>query len=252
MRIQFLSDLHLDNFADWQDKCRLLVADADVLSIAGDVAPINHPQFEDFLTLFARNYTHVVYVPGNHDWWRDYGREYPKDHSYWKDLRARNLDKLAKIAEWMLNLHILNNSTVEIEGQRFVGSTMWFEPTAEVRMQAKSWADFRNIPESQWIWNEITACYNFLQAEVKTGDVVVTHHVPVGRGMDERFAGYPNNCFYIHPMGYLLQKQMPRIWHFGHTHAAKDFMLGETRFLCNPQGYPHETTGSRHHLVVEV
>jgi hypothetical protein len=38
----------------------------------------------------------------------------------------------------------------------------------------------------------------------------------------------------------VLAEVTPKLWHFGHTHEQIDVTLGETRFFCNPVGYPGE------------
>ena len=46
----------------------------------------------------------------------------------------------------------------------------------------------------------------------------------------------------------------PRLWIHGHTHGSKDYMLGDTRVICNPGGYPHrwENPNFIPRLIVEV
>jgi hypothetical protein len=42
------------------------------------------------------------------------------------------------------------------------------------------------------------------------------------------------------------------LWIHGHLHRADDYVIGSTRVLCNPRGYPDESTGFVPDLVVEV
>ena len=42
------------------------------------------------------------------------------------------------------------------------------------------------------------------------------------------------------------------LWIHGHTHTAFDYDVRGTRVVCNPRGYPHETTGFDPALVVTV
>ena len=240
MKIQLLSDLHLDCTPDKGAEFLFSLdpTDVEVLSIAGDLSEIRNEAYEKILRSLCNKYPHVVYTPGNHEWWNA--------------LQADNLKKLDLMAAKFPNLHILMNRAVEIDGQRFVGTTLWFEPTAEARVRAKKWVDFRAIPDPTWIWQNITDSYNFLVKEVKNGDFVLTHHVPLGRGMDERFVGNYNNCFYLHNMYEVFNSRTAAIWHFGHTHSAKDMMAGGTRLICNPRGYAGEDTGFNRRLIVEL
>lgn len=44
-----------------------------------------------------------------------------------------------------------------------------------------------------------------------------------------------------------------RLWIHGHIHAQSDYLIGETRVIANPRGYPREDVGDfQPDLVVEV
>ena len=40
--------------------------------------------------------------------------------------------------------------------------------------------------------------------------------------------------------GQVLADAGARLWLHGHTHSARDYVIGTTRVVCNPRGYPHE------------
>ena len=40
--------------------------------------------------------------------------------------------------------------------------------------------------------------------------------------------------------GEVLASAGARLWLHGHTHAPRDYVVGTTRVVCNPRGYPHE------------
>jgi Icc-related predicted phosphoesterase len=35
----------------------------------------------------------------------------------------------------------------------------------------------------------------------------------------------------------LIATKQPMIWTHGHTHESADYMIGQTRLVCNPYGY---------------
>ncbi len=101
MRIQLLSDLHLE-FGDFTPARPA----ADVLVVAGDLHVGKRG-----LAWLARHYADIpiVYVLGNHEHYKE------------------NVDVLpAKLrAEAPPNLHVLERGQVVLHGTRFLGATLW-------------------------------------------------------------------------------------------------------------------------------
>ena len=55
-------------------------------------------------------------------------------------------------------------------------------------------SDFAQIPDFEaWVYDENARALTFLDAELRAGDVVVTHHLPSQRSVVPRFAGHPLN-----------------------------------------------------------
>jgi predicted phosphodiesterase len=42
------------------------------------------------------------------------------------------------------------------------------------------------------------------------------------------------------------------LWVHGHSHQAKQYLIGETLVVSNPRGYPEEDTGFNDSFVLEV
>jgi hypothetical protein len=71
--------------------------------------------------------------------------------------------------------------------------------------------------------------------------VVVTHHTPSARSQKPIYRDSKiNGCYHNHfdqwiggPGGI-----GPALWVHGHTHASADYVIGNTRVVANPQGYP--------------
>lgn len=84
-----------------------------------------------------------------------------------------------------------------------------------------------------------------LEALQGVGDkaVVVTHTSPCTETLNKEFAGHYSNDWYWNPgMKPLLEEYSDTIlvWCHGHTHAKADTVIGGTRVVCNPRGYPGE------------
>lgn len=239
-RIQIVSDLHLEfhkdggkSFIDSLDPDGV-----DVLVAAGDIGTSRC--LEACLTTLADKYQNVIFVPGNHCY---YGVSPAKLETIRKRLHKA-----------VPNLHWLEEDTVTIRGQRFLGTTLWF-PNTDNCKRHRSWLnDFRVIKNFEpWVFEKNRAAINFLNREVDKDDVVVTHHLPAIESVAERFRGSPLNAFFLCDVRPLVEERGAKLWVHGHTHDSCDYVLDRTRVVCNPMGYPHEPNlGFRDKLVVEI
>lgn len=241
MRIAVLSDLHLEFYADHgrQLLARLDPSGVDVLVLAGDLCS-SHLLSPTFAAVCAR-FAQVVYVFGNHEF---YGSSFP-------DVRA----EMRQVAARHANLHWLDHGVATIAGQRFVGTTLWHTPAVDDARFARYLTDFSAIEDfASIVEHENFRALTFLRKNVTAGDVVVTHHLPSPSCVTPKFADSPLNRFFVCDVERLIRERRPLLWVHGHTHAALDFAIGDTRILCNPLGYPGEdhSDAGRLGLVVEV
>lgn len=250
MRIQILSDLHLDLlrnpinlnavFSDMSKNSKK----CDLLVIAGDLAESSSPGYESYISRICSMYKIVLLILGNHDWWNA--------------APDVTLEKLKTIQDKYSNLKIMRRATFEIDGFRFVAATMWFGDTHQARVISRTWSDFHQIKaEKSWIWEQRRKDCDFLSKEVKEGDIVITHHVPLFNSLDQkhltRSGDLGINAMYLNDQSRLISKRNPKIWIHGHTHVANDYTVGGTRIICNPMGYKEhgDETGYKT-LIIEV
>ena len=230
MRIQPVSDLHLEFDKDHGKAfAQSLPVLGDVLVLAGDVLPIRRPpHVVEMLGWFCSRFPEVVYVPGNHE--------------YYKTSPGAGSALLASSAKDFSNLHLLDGAVTEIDGIRFVGATLWFPPTPDEARYRGFLTDFKLIRDFlPWVHEAHAAQIAFLQENVRAGDVVVTHHLPHPNSTPKMFVDSPLNRFFVaRDATALLAGAGARLWLHGHTHAARDYVIGTTRVVCNPRGYPHE------------
>lgn len=244
MKIQLISDLHLECYVDegLSFVHKDLHVAADVLVLAGDVMNLTGAKHvTERLSWFCDRFKDVIYVPGNHEFYTTLPIEAEK--------------RLAKASEFLPNLHVLNPGTVEIEGQRFVGATMWFPPTPDEDQYRKWLSDFHLIRNFvPWVHEQHEEEIKFLECQVRPQDVVITHHLPHPNSTPARFATSPINRFFVAPDASRVLAKQPKLWLHGHTHTACDYQLGATRVVCNPRGYPGEKfTGNVNlALVIDV
>jgi predicted MPP superfamily phosphohydrolase len=258
MRVNLMSDLHLE-FAD------LVLPGGDVLILSGDVCEAKNikkdhyhkdlvlleherkdqrpDRFYRFLEEECSKYSQVVYVMGNHE---HYGFQVQKTYN---QIASQLPD----------NVYLLENQTHTIEDVTFVGATLWTDMNkgdALTRMHLRNYMnDYRQIT----MFNEAKSAYhrmipeyteeqhwksrNFIRETVEGKPdqkfVVVTHHAPSKASIKPRYQGdHLTNGGYSSDLSeFILDNPQIKVWTHGHTHDTFDYMVGETRVLCNPRGY---------------
>ena len=233
MRILVMSDVHVEFHCDWgQAFIRDLPSgdEVDVVVLAGDIdAGATIPTGVE---LFCRRYKHVVYVTGNHEYY----------HSSPSEVH-RKLDVLGRRYP---NFHWLLNKTVEIEGQRFLGSTLWFPDCPSVRAVVDRINDPRLIDNfDPWAYRQNGYARSFFMTNVTAGDIVVTHHAPSYRSAAPRFRQSSLGVLFADSHEDLIREAKPALWIHGHMHSSSDYLLGETRVVCNPFGYARREENPR-------
>ncbi len=244
MRIFGISDLHLEFYKSAQELFNLLLPrlpKADVLVLAGDIgyAVKNfkfHPQVDhhanltNLLHLFKARYPHVVYVPGNHEY-------YPAVQFD----RATCLKNLQDVCD-ETKVTLLHKSTCEIEGVEFIGTTLW---SAVDYKTSKALTDFQRVfPHQLDYLEEFMSCYTWLRAELAKptlkSRVVITHHLPTDRLVSPLYTDHPYNSGFSTNVLDKMSLQDVKLWVCGHSHMQNTVKYGNTRLVLNPVGYPDE------------
>lgn len=252
LRIQLLSDLHLERNIDFRPEP---APDADLLVLAGDIGSYQNksrltetgePDFG--LRRFADWPVPVVYVPGNHEY---DGLDFDETHERLRETCAR------------LGLRWLEREVWEHRGVRFVGTTLWsdFEalvprgPTASVgeQLQAREkafraanhylrYAAARRHGEI-WLAEQVRElaleCQQWLRQALGQpfdgSTVVITHFAPSLLSADPRYGMTPGTAGFCNRLDDLLP--LADLWLHGHLHCPIDYRVGRCRVLANPLGY---------------
>lgn len=247
MKLRILSDLHTE-FGDFDPP----ETDADVVVLAGDIG-VRTGGIEWAVRRFSEK--PVIYVPGNHEY---YGHD------------VGITDELKSGAP--ANVHVLDRDVHKIGGVRFLGTTLWTdfrlygegEAWFSRQRASHSIKDFSAIrkegrrftPEDSvqlhdaskaWLVSELRNPF-----EGKT--VVVTHHLPATPSIASRYRNDPLNPAFASRLEDVIETYQPELWIHGHTHVACDYEIYGTRVVCNPRGYPSESSdrGFLPGLVVDV
>jgi Icc-related predicted phosphoesterase len=248
LRIRILSDLHLEF-----GPLTLPEIQADVVVLAGDV----HLGIKG-LAWCRKQFpeTPVIYVPGNHEY---YGAAIPK-----------LTEKLRQEAAGS-QVYILDDETIKIGRVTFLGTTLWTDfrllgdPALSSREADQVMNDYRRIrvspsyrrlrPADTLGRHQRSRRWLMLQlAERAPGPVVVvTHHVPSARSLGNHKPLDLVSAAYASRLDDLVARSRVALWVHGHIHQAADYVLGTTRVICNPRGYPEEPVpGFNPSLVVGI
>ncbi len=265
MKVLVLSDLHLERKAFSAKRSGGRIDDeAEVVVLAGDI-------HEGIKGLRCARQTFpdkpIVYVAGNHEFY---------EHNW-----IKNLDALREAAP-KFDVEFLETNAVHIGGIRFLGCSLWTdfelfgaERKSDVLRQARAimndykWIRITVTPElyslhSKKLVPELAIrrhqdSVEWLEQELNKGEsdktVVVTHHAPHPKSIPENLATDPVSAAYASDLSRLMGKAT--LWIHGHIHSSADYVVGNTRVVCNPRGYGHwngsfENALFNPSLIVEV
>jgi hypothetical protein len=256
IQVQYASDLHLEFFKGI-DFATLLKPVAPILVLAGDIGPAGAQNTRDFLSWCSERWRHVIWVFGNHEYYIMYSQK------RWKFLEPEKVRTMAEreaaARVWLAalpNVHFLQGETVDLEGIRFFGATLWTHVSDEVHAEyGDKIADFRAIiaerseagealalrnPFRNRLHEEHLAALRKALATPFDGPlVVVTHHLPVGLVAPAIYHGEPTNPYYSNELWPELKSGRVNAWICGHSHGRT---IMEKPCLCvlNARGYPKQ------------
>jgi Icc-related predicted phosphoesterase len=233
MKVKILSDIHLEHFVACQT---LPVGIGDVLVLAGDILCAKNltkngylkEVYLQFLNECSKNYDKVLYVKGNHEF---YGYNYEGTKK--------------KIIEYLpSNVHLLDNDTITIGNWNFIGFTFWTDFRCEnalEMMEAEcNMNDYNSI--------RIGSNYRKLRADV----FVISHHAPSYQSVPQEFKKHANGAYCSNLDDLILNHPQIKYWCHGHTHTPFDYNIGNCRVICNPHGYPGQSTRYNPDLYIEI
>jgi Icc-related predicted phosphoesterase len=248
-----MSDLHTE-FESFSVPASL--PDADVCIVAGDFGVGGIVPALEWLHAQIAARMEVVFVAGNHDFY----------NVAWVEA----LSDGRRAAARMERVHFLENDIVEISGVTFIGCTLWTDYALAGHRQlsmfeaSNAMNDYKRIIYSKRPFakfNPLRALRihqestRYLDRALETADgetVVVTHHAPSERSVPDRYRQHRLRPAYASDLEDLILRHRPSAWIHGHIHEPVDYMIGETRVVSDPRGYPTERGGRFGQLVIDV
>lgn len=220
----------------------------DLVCIAGDVAK-GTEGIRCCLTEL-RQYTQatIVGVMGNHD----YAGEM---------LAASTVDLIQ--ATLPARVHLLENQSIELNGIRLLGCTLWTNPAADCHedsqraMPEYSTVEHQNgdlitVADTRYAHQQSVDWLNGELAKPFNGKtVVMTHHAPSFISQHNRHRFSALSAFFCVDLEPLIATHQPALWIHGHLHDPVDYELHTTRIMSAPLGYPDERSPGWKPVVIE-
>lgn len=286
MRIKLVSDLHLefsDINIDNNDACDVLILSGDIM-IAQDLH--DHPQpnntadqaaiangtglgrrqqaaqrYRDFLKRCSFQFPHTIYVAGNHEFY----------HGKWNQA----LDTLAAECERHPNVYFMERGSKKINDVTFIGSTLWTDMNKadpltmhavrdmmmDYKCIRKEFEGYTTLKPHDTVMRHRQSLDYIKSVVAEKSDekfVVVGHHSPSFQSVHEQYRTefLMNGAYHSSLEEFILDRPQIKLWTHGHTHHPFDYMIGDTRVVCNPRGYESdgycEDSGWNPNIVLEI
>jgi Icc-related predicted phosphoesterase len=284
MKIKLVSDLHLE-FSDInivndqnydvlilggdiciaQDLHDHIAADFNPYS-AGAFTELSRKQqrvktFRDFFKRVSFQFPHVIYIMGNHEFY--HGKFYAA------------IDYMREECAKYPNVYMLEQDMKIIDDVVFVGGTLWTNMNGRdpLTMHAMKdmMNDFRIIRNDKREYATMSALDVAIRHDKTLGYiklivqehkdkrcVVVGHHAPSFKSVSEQYASQTlmNGGYASDLSEFIMDHPQIVLWTHGHMHQPFDYVIGETRIVCNPRGYENdgycENSGWNPNIVLEV
>ena len=236
MRIQYISDLHLE----FRENSRFfkeleIPVTGDILVLAGDtmylrdtIAPLSR-----FWKWASANYQEVLLIPGNHEY---YG----------------NCDVMQRGLQWTLmfldNVGYYQNQVKRFGDTDLVLSTLWSDvgPREAFFVQRGLNDFYQTLYDGHRLtvedYNAMHGyCLEFIKKSVaeSTADkvVVVTHHLPTRLVVAQEHKDSLINSAFSTELGEFIADSRIDAWIYGHSHTNIDTVIGNTKIVSNQLGY---------------
>ena len=282
MKIKLVSDLHLE-FSDINIKndqnYDVLILGGDIMIAeelydhpastfdpwtSGAVADLGRKQervqrFRDFLKRCSFQFPHVVYVAGNHEFY----------HGKWNRTLTVLSDECAKFP----NVYFMEAGCKKIDDVTFIGGTLWTDMNKgdpvtlhsvrdmmnDFRVIKKELEGYTNLKPADTVVRHRHMLGYIKQIVAEKHDekfVVVGHHAPSKISTHENYKDQflMNGAYSSDLSEFIMDRPQIKLWTHGHTHHPFDYVIGETRIVCNPRGYEgyEPESGWNPNIMIEV
>jgi predicted phosphodiesterase len=255
MKLQYISDIHLEHYKLEDIDKVIPKKEADILILAGDIGYPEQIQYKMYIEKVSKIWDKVFIVAGNHEYYQTTKKIKTKEE----------IDNIIEfIVEDYVNVYYLNNSKIEItfnkEEYVIIGCTLFsdIEPT-DYSYQINI-NDFKYIYKKRETFKSYTYNYSkinlldykkyyneskkFLEdtldyyKNTNYNVIVVTHYAPSFDCIEDKYKSSKLNKAYYSNLEYLINNLY--CWIHGHTHSQREVIINGIKVLNNSIGYNDE------------
>jgi len=243
-----MSDVHAEFYRGEPNWLPPLPDNPDVLVLAGDIHV--GKSLIDFVQRISNALptTHIVFIAGNHEFYRQY--------------RKRTLKVYSEAFVGHNMIHFLENDYVDISGVRFIGATLWTDfpphlpehaPEKVMAYAKENMSDFSLIADesdtlkaftpaiAKKLFDESKAEISKILAQSNPAKcVVVTHFPPAKQILNPLYPPDLATSYFTADCLDVVNIYQPAYWFYGHNHWSAQTSIGSTQLVSNQFCYPNE------------
>ena len=161
------------------------------------------------------------------------------------------------------NVTILENEVVDYNGIMFMGATLWTDLNRrdllteyhikqcmndyhKIRMKGDAYDLYHKLKPYFTVQEHTRSLEYFkivLEQNRNRDFVIITHHAPSFQSVHEYYKNDTliNGGYMSRLDEFIMDHPNIRLWTHGHMHNTSDYLIDNTRVVCNPRGYlPYE------------
>ena len=249
----------------------------DLMSHDDPIPTHHSQTYHEFFQSVSKDFPHVIYVAGNHEHYHgdvtkshDILRErlgyLPNIHilekdvfklndvtfigtTLWTDMNKDDPLTLLHLRDKMNDFYLVSDSEYKVQRKvplyadkedHTISSDGVVKHREIVGWKFKS-EPSRFSPEraSQLHKHSVQYIQTVIEGKFDEKFVVVGHHAPSKQSTHPRYLSdtIMNGGYSSDLSEFIIDHPQIKVWTHGHTHDAYDYMVGDTRIVCNPRGY---------------
>ena len=159
----------------------------------------------------------------------------------WTDMNESDTTTLHAMPRMMNDFHGVDNSLRMISRQVPLYDDGEYNVDRKITGYKTKESPAKFSPEDAVVDHNLALDYiNHVTAEKANEKfVVISHHCPSEQSVHDKYKAdtIMNGGFRSNLDDFIAYRPQIKLWMHGHTHEDFDYVLGETRVVCNPRGY---------------
>lgn len=231
-KFRIISDLHLEFYKNIKKIERVIQKikndkDIDYLILSGDIVTLDSISFLN--TFIENNYKNIFYILGNHELYKN---KIPENKIKYDDAIKHYRNYVKNLNS---NIVFLENDIYTTkENIKIAGCTLW----SDIDDYSYSKLSDKFFISQEECVNAHKNSENFLKKAIDENvDIIMTHHLPSYKLVSEKYKDSQINSGFYSNLDHVFNGYNG-YWICGHTHEPFEKVIKDTKFICNPLGYP--------------